>query len=39
MTDDSNEVTNFQHKFLLTYRQVSKVCRAFESNLPANIKI
>ena len=38
MTGSSNNETNFPQKFLLTDRQVSKLCEAFENNSSANIK-
>ena len=37
--DDSNDVTNFQHKSLLTDRQVANLCEAFENNSSSNVKI
>ena len=39
MIGDSNDETNFPHKFLLTDRQVSKFCKAFPNNSSANIKL
>ena len=35
---NSNDETNFPHKLLLTYKQVSKFCKAFANGSPANIK-
>ena len=32
-------MANFLHKSLLTKRQVTNVCKAFEKNLWANIKL
>ena len=36
---DSNDEKNFPHKLLLTNTQVSKLCKAFTNNSPANIKL
>ena len=36
---DSNDETNFPHKFLLTNTQFSKLCEAFASRSLANIKL
>ena len=36
---DSNEETNFAHKLLLTNTQVSRLCKALETNSSANIKL
>ena len=33
---DSNDETNFRNKFLLTDRQVLRLCKAFENNLSVN---
>ena len=35
----SDNETNFQHKLLLTDRQLSKLCQAFLNNWSANIKL
>ena len=35
----SNDENNFLHKLLLTNTQVSKVCKAFQSNFAANINL
>ena len=35
---NSNVETNFPHKLLLTYKQVSKICKSFSNGLSANIK-
>ena len=29
VVDDSNDENNFPHKFILTNKQVSKICKAF----------
>ena len=39
MTGNSNDKVNFTHKFLLTNRQVSSLCKAFAKYLSANITI
>ena len=39
MIGNSNDVTNFSHKLILTGRQVSKLCKTFANNLSANIKL
>ena len=36
---NSNEETNFLHKFLLTNRQVLRICKALASNSSANTKL
>ena len=36
---DSNNETYFRHKLLLTKTQVSKICKAFANNSPANIAL
>ena len=36
---DSNDETNFPHKFLLTNTQVSKIRKAFANGSSANIKV
>ena len=35
---DSNDQTNFPHKFLLTNTQASRICKAFANGSSANIK-
>ena len=35
----SNDKTNFPHKLLLTYRQVSRPYKAFVNNLSTNITL
>ena len=35
----SNDETNFLHKLLLTYRQVTLLCNAFVNNLSLNTKL
>ena len=39
LTGNSNDETNFPHKLLLTDTQVSKIRKAFENGLSANIKL
>ena len=39
MISNSNEEYNFPHKLLLTNKQISRLCKAFENNLSANIKL
>ena len=39
MVGDSNDENNFQHKLLLTNRQLSKLCKGFVNNSSANIKL
>ena len=34
-----DDETNFPHKLLLTYRQVSNLCKAFANHLSADIKL
>ena len=36
---DSNDETNFRHKLLLTDTQVSRLCKTFENDLSANMKL
>ena len=36
---NSNDETNFLHKLLLTDRQVSRLRKALENNLSANMKL
>ena len=38
MVGDSNDETNFSHKLLLTYTQVSRIRTAFANGLSDNIK-
>ena len=38
MVGNSNDNTNFPHKFLLTDRQVANICKAFPNNLSRDIK-
>ena len=38
MIGNPNDETNFPHKLLLTYTQVSKICKAFANGSSANIK-
>ena len=35
----SNDETNFPHKLLLTYTQVSKICKDFANGSSANTKL
>ena len=35
---DSNDKNIFLHKLLLTFTQISKLCKAFTNNSSANIK-
>ena len=39
MIINSNDETNFPHKFLLTNRQVANLRKAFANNLSANIEL
>ena len=39
MICDSNDETEFAHKLLLPYRQVSSFCNVFVNNSSVNIKI
>lgn len=39
MIGGSNGETNFQQNLSLTERQVSRICRDFASNLPADINL
>ena len=39
MNYDSNEETNFPHKFLLTDTQLSRLSKAFGENSTVNIKL
>ena len=40
MVGDSNDETNFEHKLLLTDKQVSRICKTFfANNSSANIKL
>ena len=36
---NSNDDTNFPHKYLVTNTQVSRICQAFANNSSANIKL
>ena len=38
MIGNPNDETNFPHKLLLTYTQVSKICKAFANGSSANMK-
>ena len=38
VTGNSNDEYNFQHKLLLAYTQVSRLCKTFANNWSANIK-
>ena len=35
---DSNNETDFSHKLLLTYTQVSRICKVLANGLSANMK-
>ena len=39
MIGNSDDNTNFPHKLLLTYRQVSSLCKAFAKNTSTDIKL
>ena len=39
VVDHSNDENNVPHKLLLTNKQVSKLCRAFENGSSPNIKL
>ena len=39
MNVDSNDETNFPHKFLITSRQVSRICKSFANGSSAKIKL
>ena len=40
MVGDSNDETNFEHKLLLSDKQVSRLCKTFfANNSSANIKL
>ena len=39
MNVDSNDETNFPHKFLTTSKQVSRICKAFANGPSAKIKL
>ena len=39
MIDNSNDEVNFPYRLLLTDRQVANLCKGFENNLSANIKL
>ena len=39
MNVDSNDETNFPDKFLITSRQVSRICKAFANGSSAKIKL
>ena len=39
MIGDSNDETNFSHKFLLSDTQVLRLCQAFANGSSANIKL
>ena len=39
MIGNSGDLTNFQHKFLLTNRQVANLCKAFTNNSLVCIKL
>ena len=36
---NSNDDTNFPHKYVVTNTQVSRICQAFANNSSANIKL
>ena len=36
---NSDDETNFRHKFLLTIRQVANIGKAFANNLSSNINL
>lgn len=36
---DSNYECNFTHKFLLTDRQILRLCKDFKNNLSANVRL
>ena len=39
MIGNSDDETNFPHKFLLTNKQVANLCKSFANNWSANIKL
>ena len=39
MIGNSDDETNFPHKFLLTNKQVGNLCKSFANNWSANIKL
>ena len=39
MIGDSNDETKFPHELLLTNRQVTNLCKAFDNNSSVDIKL